>query len=279
MTTTINGTTGVVTDGLTVDTSTIYVDATNDRVGIGTTSPTTGKVVISQSNSVQPAISLPIDESTIQGPSTNTKINMGGNLFLAGNNVASLASYGASGYINFLSNGANERMRIDSSGNLLVGLTSFNGARISVYGTNTTYGTYEWSSPKGSNNSHMHYGTNGDWYIRPASNSGSVYVKNYVAESDERLKTNIEPINYGLNDVLALQPKKFNWIDGGNIENNGFIAQEVESVIPALVSEGQWKSVDYQGITAILVKAIQEQQELIKQLQLDVSALKEANNV
>jgi hypothetical protein len=77
---------------------------TSGNVGIGTTSPTTGRLVIAQNNSVQPAISLPTDESTIQGPSANTQIRMGGNLVMGGAGIAQ-----------FNTNGT-ERMRIDSAG-------------------------------------------------------------------------------------------------------------------------------------------------------------------
>jgi hypothetical protein len=181
-----------------------------------------------------------------------------------------------SGSIQQFKTGGTERMRIDSSGNVLIGATTSNGARINLFGDSGLYGTAEFGSSKGTNNSHIHYGSTGDWYIRPASLSGSVYVRNYVAESDARLKTNIEPIPYGLNDVLALQPKKFNWIDGGEVENNGFIAQEVEAVLPALVSEGQWKSVDYQGITAIIVKAIQELKTELDSVKAELATLKGA---
>jgi hypothetical protein len=71
---------------------------------VGTTSPTTGRLVIAQSNSVQPAISLPTDESTIQGPSANTQIRMGGNLVL-----------GAAGQVSVNTAGS-ARIVVDSSG-------------------------------------------------------------------------------------------------------------------------------------------------------------------
>jgi hypothetical protein len=175
------------------------------------------------------------------------------------------------------SEGGAESMRIDSSGSLCLNQTTSNGAAFNITGFNVNYGTAELSCPaKGSNNSHIHYGSTGDWYIRPASNSGSVYVKNYVAESDARLKENIEDTPYGLNDILALTPRKFNWIDGGDVENNGFIAQEVEEVLPALVSEGQWKSVDYQGITSILVKAVQELKATVDAQAARIAALEGA---
>lgn len=173
------------------------------------------------------------------------------------------------------STSASERMRIDSSGNLLIGATTFaNLGKLCIEGTSAVNGTTTFSNlAKGVNVSHVHYSTYGDWYIRPASSSGKVYVLNYQAESDERLKKDIAPITYGLNEIQQLQPRQFRWKSGDDSEVNGFIAQEVEDVVPALVSEGQWKSVDYQGITAILVKAIQEQQALITQQASTISAM------
>jgi hypothetical protein len=161
-----------------------------------------------------------------------------------------------------------ERVRITSDGCLLINNTLTDIATLIINGFNTLNGTVILRNPsKGANDSHIHYSTYGDWYIRPSNNSGSVYVKNYVAESDARLKDNIENISYGLDEILSLTPRKFNWKEGNNKEVNGFIAQEVEKIIPNLVSEGQWKSVDYQGITAILVKALQEANAKITALQ------------
>jgi hypothetical protein len=82
------------------------------KVGIGTTSPT-GKLTISQNNSGGvAALTFTEDESTIQGPSANTKILMGGNLSL---NAASTWVAGTNG---------SERMRITSAGNIGVNTTN-----------------------------------------------------------------------------------------------------------------------------------------------------------
>ena len=148
-----------------------------------------------------------------------------------------------------------------------------------INGHNSTGGSVNWipHSSKGSNESHAHYGSNGDWYIRPANNSGYVYVKNYQAESDERLKENIENITYGTDEILQLQPRKFNWIDNSD-EQNGFIAQEVESVLPNFVATGDMKidgheeeegikSVNYNSIVATLVKSVQELEARIAELE------------
>ena len=135
---------------------------------------------------------------------------------------------------------------------------------LQVFGHNNTDGTLRLGphSSKGSIFSHVHYGSNGDWYIRPASNSGSVFVLNYSAISDERLKENIVDSEYGLSEITSLRPRNFNWIGSEtNDVHTGFVAQEVEAVVPKWITQGELddhKSVDYNAITATLVKAIQE---------------------
>lgn len=80
--------------------------------------------------------------------------------------------------------------------------------------------------------------------------------------SDERLKENIQPIQYGLKDVNLLKPVTFNWIDTelyGSKNDVGLIAQEVEPIIPHVVSvdENQYY-LDYVKLVPVLIKAIQE---------------------
>ncbi len=80
--------------------------------------------------------------------------------------------------------------------------------------------------------------------------------------SDERMKKNIEDITYGLDTVMNLRPVLFNWKyeDGDTVKNLGFIAQEVELVIPKLVAtdENGMKSLNTTGMIPILTKAIQD---------------------
>jgi hypothetical protein len=89
-----------------------------------------------------------------------------------------------------------------------------------------------------------------------------------TASSDEKYKYNILPINYGLNTILQLNPVNFQWIKGE--ENDlGFIAQDVAEIIPEAV-DTNWNSdllMRYESIIPILTKAIQEQQALIKALE------------
>jgi hypothetical protein len=71
------------------------------NLGLGATTTAGGRLVITQNNATQPAIYLPTDESTIQGPSANTKILMGGNLTVQSANVTTISAKNASGYIVF----------------------------------------------------------------------------------------------------------------------------------------------------------------------------------
>jgi hypothetical protein len=73
----------------------------NGNLGLGAATTSGGRLVITQDNAVQPAIYLPTDESTIQGPSANTKILMGGNLTVQSANVTTISAKNASGYIVF----------------------------------------------------------------------------------------------------------------------------------------------------------------------------------
>jgi len=84
--------------------------------------------------------------------------------------------------------------------------------------------------------------------------------------SDISLKKDISNIGYGLDAVLRMQPRKFNF-KSSDAEGIGFVAQEIEKVVPEVVSgkDGE-KSIDYGPLTAVLVRAIQEQQGEIGEL-------------
>jgi hypothetical protein len=93
----------------------------------------------------------------------------------------------------------------------------------------------------------------------------SAYLTAVVARSDLSLKKNIQPINYdALDRVLRLNPVSFYWKDEriDREKHFGFIAQEVEKILPELVrkdSQGK-KSLNYNELIPFLTKSIQEQQ-------------------
>ena len=98
-----------------------------------------------------------------------------------------------------------------------------------------------------------------------------------TATSDIRLKENIEPLTNSLEKLLQLSGVTYSWI-GQEGKKIGFIAQEVEKVIPELVftnnnTEDKIKGIHMDNITAVLVEAIKEQQKIIEELKVRISDL------
>jgi len=103
----------------------------------------------------------------------------------------------------------------------------------------------------------------------PSGVVGAILATNDVvafASSDERLKENLEPIGSAVDKVGQLTGYTYNWIpmEGvhvyGDMKDVGVIAQEVEKVLPELVSdrENGYKAVKYDKLTAVLIQAVKE---------------------
>ena len=108
------------------------------------------------------------------------------------------------------------------------------------------------------------------------SGDGSSAIANaWNTFSDERYKTNITEIENALDIVSNLRGVEFDWKKSKK-HSIGFIAQEVEKVLPQVVSTDKngYKSVDYSKITAVLAKAIKEQQKIIDELKKELEKLK-----
>jgi hypothetical protein len=131
----------------------------------------------------------------------------------------------------------------------------------------------------------IHSSNSATGYCAYFNNSGSatgLYISNTAAwqsTSDERLKTDIKDLNV-TGKFMQLRPRDYLWksqetSDAPNKRNFGFIAQEVQTIFPDLVgvSPDGMLSVEYTGFIAPLVKAIQEQQEMINELKAKVAAL------
>ena len=108
------------------------------------------------------------------------------------------------------------------------------------------------------------------------SGVGTLTVKGdvvaYGSPSDKRLKENIKPIESALDKVEKLQGVTFDWKESDSIleikEDIGFIAQDVQKVVPELVRENEngMLSLRHQGITPILLEAIKELKAEIEEL-------------
>ncbi|MCO5252181.1 MAG: tail fiber domain-containing protein [Candidatus Kapabacteria bacterium] len=111
----------------------------------------------------------------------------------------------------------------------------------------------------------------------------------WTTYSDKRIKTATEEIQYGLSEILQLQPVKYfqhnSKFDDGKLvisdigaSDIGFIAQDIFKIIPEIVSvpeneNGELWGLNYEKLTPILVKAIQEQQMKIDELERKLEQL------
>jgi hypothetical protein len=87
--------------------------------------------------------------------------------------------------------------------------------------------------------------------------AGTVIAGDINSTSDINLKQDIETINNALDLISNLQGVKFKW-RSTKASSIGVIAQELESVLPELVQTKENKSVNYNGLIAVLIEAIKE---------------------
>ena len=120
---------------------------------------------------------------------------------------------------------------------------------------------------------------------------GDITAFSTTVASDKRLKTNIIPITNSLEKIQKLKPVEFDWLVNKDKHEYGLIAQEVEQVVPEIVVENKalgetkkflndldgtdtFKTVDYSKINVLLIDAVKEQQEQIKELRKEIEELK-----
>jgi hypothetical protein len=168
-----------------------------------------------------------------------------------------------------------ESARIDSSGNLLVGKTALSDTSV---GFQTTSGGRV-ACGMASGDAYVLYSTAASAYRFYVTNAGVINATSttITAISDVRLKENIRDLDDGLNAVMALKPRKFDWKAGkgkDKKDDRGWIAQEFEQVFPDMIHEWLDPAPEgeepYKAVNAdlipMLVKAIQEQQAIIQSL-------------
>jgi hypothetical protein len=236
-------------------TTAITVD-TSQNVGIGTTSPAS-KLDINTGASTGTTDMITLggldNASTKQtyaviqmGIENNTASSEQGNILLQtveSGTVRTRINLNGSGYQAF-SNGGSERMRIDSSGNLLVGGTSVrDGAKVSIDTSGNGLAIYV--IPNTSAVDFAIFRANSGTLCGAISRVGTTGAVVYTATSDYRLKENIAPISGALDKVSTLNPVTFTWKDGGG-NADGFIAHEFAEVCPNGVI-GEKNGVDENG--------------------------------
>jgi hypothetical protein len=182
-----------------------------------------------------------------------------------------------------------ERMRITAAGELLVGNTQADptaGAGVKIF-TNSIGVSVVNAASTSSDVAYRLYSTGAAAYRFYVGYDGTVFATNTTisAISDQRLKENIQDIDVGLDTIMALKPRKFDWKDGKGKDikgDRGWIAQEFEQVFPEMINEWLDPAPEgeepYKSVAAdlipVLVKAIQELKATVDAQAVEIAALK-----
>ena len=269
---------------------------TSQNVGIGTTSPAVklqvnGAAVVGSTTGGGIGVAADTTTFTPSGSSkTIPNYGFGDN---TGGIVASAGYYGLTYYT-----GQTERMRIDSSGNVLVGTTTYSFSSTNYGIALQPNGETFWIANTPGNLIAFNRNNDGNMFkfFRSGGQVGAVSVTStnttYGTSSDYRLKENIVPMTGALDKVAQLNPVTYNWkIDGS--DGQGFIAHELQAVLPdAVVGEkdavddegkAKYQNIDTSFLVATLTAAIQElakasseQQTIINDLKSRIEALEGA---
>ena len=245
---------------------------------------------------------MSIVTTNAQGVDIGGSIGLGGKFVAAGTSVLFAQIAGrkenstdnnSAGYLQFATqpNGGTptERMRIDSSGNLLVGDTAANGR---IYAKSAT----------ANSSSSAFYGTNSSatllFQVRSdgAFNTGTAAISPYNnttgsaanlfqgsdgflgrSTSSIKYKTDVHNATHGLAEVMQLRPVLYKGINDGEKVFGGFIAEEIDALglteFVQYADDGSPDALAYGNMVSLCVKAIQEQQALIQSLTARITAL------
>lgn len=182
-------------------------------------------------------------------------------------------------------NVSNQIVRTDSSGYLQVGYINSNSGNEKnasnpsyVWGTNgsddylrtysTSYLRVSYASTAGSAANITDYTINQSVGTGNSPTFANVYSGAFYYTSDRKLKTNIVPLADSNSIIASLNPVSFSWIESGK-SDSGFIAQEVQEILPNSVSEREdgTLTVNDSAIVAHLVAVVQDLQKRIIELE------------
>ena len=256
----------------------VTIERTSGNVGIGTSSPI-GVLTVDYGTTTQGG-GVSFRRNSTQR--WDFYANSGGNALYSEGNHGYFGTSSAHNVV-FVTN-ETERMRILSNGVFLIGTTSQSGISNTTtnYGVSIGGGQYVVNTDDDTNfiinrsngtGNHIQFRYNG-------GNTGSISTNgstvSYNTGSDYRLKENVNYDFNALDRVAQLKPARFNFIADADTTVDGFLAHEVQDIVPEAISgekdavddEGnpEYQGIDHSKLVPLLTKAIQEQQTIIDDL-------------
>jgi len=251
-----------------------FVIDSSGNVGVGTASPSSTLHISDSASqiSIQGTAGTGTTHQIYTGGTNSEALNI-----TSGSTSGNAIYHQSSSHIFRNQTGATEYARIDSSGNLLVGTTATSPG----YGANTAGsahradGQIHVSSPNLSSfNKMTSTGTLISFRYADAG-VGSISVTasatTYNTSSDERLKENIQDADLAGSVIDDIQVRQFDWKVNGEHQRYGMIAQELNTVAPEAVTQGETEddmwAVDYSKLVPMLVKEIQDLRKRVADLE------------
>jgi len=251
------------------------------NVGIGTTSPTTQLTLRNNTSAIAPIVTLlndsfigsegaAIDFTYAQTQPVGARISSENDGNFAADLVFSTKTSGATG------NALSERMRIDSSGRVLINSTSIIASDTAPL--QATGGSVTAVALKGGTNNYFmaFYNTSNTLIGSITGSTGSTTAFN--TSSDYRLKENVSYTFDATTRLKQLKPARFNFkVDAGKTVD-GFLAHEVQEVVPEAVTgekDGEeMQGIDHSKLVPLLTASLQELSLIHICLEEQVNALK-----
>jgi len=221
------------------------------NVGIGTTSP--------------------VAQFAVGGAGRRIEIQGGDGVIRGFDRTASWAQidFEAASYVFDIS--GSEAMRIDSSGNLLVGTTSdpVGSERIRIGVTSGTINGICAAATTTAGGIALANRNSSGTYVGGVSFTNT--ATSFPTSSDQRLKENIVDAPSASDDIDAIQVRSFDWKADGSHQKYGMVAQELVTVAPEAVSQPEdpeeMMGVDYSKLVPMLIKEIQQLRARVAQLE------------